>query len=97
MSRNIIKNSHFIGYKIRQLRKSLGLTLEDLSVRCIQMNANTAPSVSYLSLIETGHRKPSENLITMLQTRPSELLNRKLSLNSLEIRILRLIVTGSWS
>ena len=64
--KNIIKNSHFIGYKIRQLRKSLGLTLEDLSVRCIQMNANTAPSVSYLSLIETGHRKPSESLIIML-------------------------------
>ena len=64
--KNIIKNSHFIGYKIRQLRKSLGLTLEDLSVRCIQMNANTAPSVSYLILIETGHRKPSEGLIIML-------------------------------
>ena len=63
---NIIKNSHFIGYKIRQLRKSLGLTLEDLSVRCIQMNSSIAPSVSYLSLIETGHRKPSENLIMML-------------------------------
>ena len=64
--KNIIQNAHFIGYKIRQLRKSLGLTLEDLSVRCIQLNSNVAPSVSYLSLIETGHRKPSENLIIML-------------------------------
>ena len=64
--KNKIKNSHFVGYKIRQLRKNLGLTLEDLSVRCIQIDSSIAPSVSYLSLIETGNRKPSESLMSML-------------------------------
>ena len=64
--KNTLRNIHFIGYKIRQMRKILGMTLEDLSVRCIQIDSLIAPSVSYLSLIETGYRKPSEKLIKML-------------------------------
>jgi len=64
--KNTLRNTHFIGYKIRQMRKVLGMTLEDLSVRCIQIDSSIAPSVSYLSLIETGYRKPSEKLIKML-------------------------------
>ncbi|MAV64832.1 MAG: MerR family transcriptional regulator [Candidatus Marinimicrobia bacterium] len=63
-----LRNTHFIGYKIRKMRKNLGMTLEDLCVRCIQLNSSTAPSVSYLSLIETGHRKPSAKLINMLSS-----------------------------
>ena len=59
------RNAHFLGSKIRGLRKQSGLTLEDLSVRCIQIDAHTAPSVSYLSLIETGKRVPSEELLKL--------------------------------
>ena len=59
------RNAHFLGSKIRGLRKQSGLTLEDLSVRCIHIDAHTAPSVSYLSLIETGKRVPSEELLKL--------------------------------
>ena len=61
----LTRNAHFLGSKIRGLRKQSGLTLEDLSVRCIQIDAHTAPSVSYLSLIETGKRVPSEELLKL--------------------------------
>ncbi len=63
---NLSRKTHFLGTKIRSLRKTYGLTLEDLSVRCIQINSDVAPSVSYLSLIETGHRVPSEKLLYLL-------------------------------
>jgi len=43
----LARNAHFLGSKIRGLRKQSGLTLEDLSVRCIQIDAHTAPSISY--------------------------------------------------
>jgi len=62
---SIARKTHFLGSKIRSLRKQSGLTLEDLSVRCIQIDAQTAPSVSYLSLIETGKRIPSEGLLKL--------------------------------
>ena len=61
------RNAHFLGSKIRGLRKQSGLTLEDLSVRCIQIDVHSAPSVSYLSLIETGKRVPSEDLLKLLR------------------------------
>ena len=61
----LARNAHFLGSKIRGLRKQSGLTLEDLSVRCIQIDAHTAPSISYLSLIETGKRVPSEDLLKL--------------------------------
>jgi transcriptional regulator with XRE-family HTH domain/Zn-dependent peptidase ImmA (M78 family) len=65
-SLNLSRKTHFLGTKIRSLRKTHGLTLEDLSVRCIQVNAEVAPSISYLSLIETGRRVPSEKLLKLM-------------------------------
>ena len=52
----LLRKSHFLGAKFRTLRKRNGLTLQDLSARCIQLDADLAPSVSYLSMIETGQR-----------------------------------------
>ena len=66
MKKIISRNIHFLGSKIRSQRKSLNLTLEDLSIRCIQINPDIAPSISYLSLIETGNRTPSTELLKML-------------------------------
>ncbi|TFG88017.1 MAG: DUF3612 domain-containing protein [Chromatiales bacterium] len=62
----LLRKSHFLGAKIRNLRKRNGLTLQDLSGRCIQLNADVAPSVSYLSMIETGQRIPSATLLDLL-------------------------------
>jgi len=53
------RKSHFLGTKLRALRKRNGLTLEELSARCIQLDPQRAPSVSYLSMIESGKRIPS--------------------------------------
>ncbi len=63
---SLIRKSHFLGAKFRNLRKRNGLTLQDVSSRCIQLNADNAPSVSYLSMIETGKRTPSEDVLTLL-------------------------------
>ena len=65
ISSSIARKAHFLGSKVRSLRKQSGLTLEDLSVRCIQIDARAAPSVSYISLIETGKRIPSEELLKL--------------------------------
>jgi transcriptional regulator with XRE-family HTH domain len=62
---NLIRKSHFLGSKIRNLRKRNGLTLQDISSRCIQIDADIAPSVSYLSMIETGKRIPSEEVLEL--------------------------------
>lgn len=62
----LLRKSHFLGPKIRGLRKRNGLTLQDVSARCIQLNAELAPSVSYLSMIETGQRIPSAELLDLL-------------------------------
>lgn len=59
----LLRNAHFLGTKIRNLRKRNRLTMEDLSVRCIQIDADSAPSVSYLSMIENGKRVPSEKVL----------------------------------
>ena len=40
------RKAHFLGTKIKSLRKRNHLTLEDLSVRCVQMDAEAGPSVS---------------------------------------------------
>ncbi len=45
------RKAHFLGTKIKGLRKRNHLTLEDLSVRCVQIDAEAGPSVSYLSMI----------------------------------------------
>jgi transcriptional regulator with XRE-family HTH domain len=62
------RNSHFLGTKLRALRKRNGLTLEDLSARCIQLDSQSAPSVSYLSMIESGKRIPSEDVLRLLSS-----------------------------
>ena len=60
------RKAHFLGTKIKSLRKRNHLTLEDLSVRCVQMDAEAGPSVSYLSMIENGKRVPSERLLAII-------------------------------
>ncbi len=60
------RKAHFVGTKIKSLRKRNHLTLEDLSVRCVQLDAEAAPSVSYLSMIENGKRVPSERLVRII-------------------------------
>jgi transcriptional regulator with XRE-family HTH domain len=61
-----LRKGHFLGAKLRALRKRNGLTLEELSVRCIERDSNLAPSVSYLSMIESGKRIPSAELLALL-------------------------------
>jgi transcriptional regulator with XRE-family HTH domain len=63
---NLGRKTHFLGAKFRNLRKRNKLTLQDVSTRCIQINAEIAPSVSYLSMIETGKRTPSEDVLELL-------------------------------
>ena len=65
-SRGVHRKAHFLGTKIKHLRKRNNLTLEDLSVRCVQVDTEAAPSVSYLSMIENGKRVPSERLIRVI-------------------------------
>jgi transcriptional regulator with XRE-family HTH domain len=64
----LLRKSHFLGAKFRSLRKRNALTLQEVSARCIQVDAALAPSVSYLSMIETGQRIPSEELLNLLAT-----------------------------
>ncbi|NNE05235.1 MAG: DUF3612 domain-containing protein [Xanthomonadales bacterium] len=60
------RKAHFLGVKIRNLRKRNNLTMEDLSVRCVQIDPDAAPSVSYLSMIENGKRFPSEKMLACI-------------------------------
>ena len=60
------RKSHFLGTKIRNLRKRNHLTMEDLSARCIRINPGSAPSVSYLSMIERGKRVPSQQMLEVI-------------------------------
>jgi transcriptional regulator with XRE-family HTH domain len=62
----LIRQGHFLGAKLRALRKRNGLTLDELSARCVQVDAQAAPSVSYLSMVETGKRMPSAATLEML-------------------------------
>lgn len=62
----LIRQGHFLGAKLRSLRKRNGLTLDELSARCVQIDAGAAPSVSYLSMVETGKRMPSAEMLEML-------------------------------
>ncbi|MDX2411229.1 MAG: helix-turn-helix transcriptional regulator, partial [Woeseiaceae bacterium] len=65
-ARGLGRKAHFAGTKIKSLRKRNHLTLEDLSVRCVQIDAEAAPSVSYLSMIENGKRVPSVRLLKII-------------------------------
>ncbi len=62
----IVRNSHFLGAKLRTLRKEHRITLEDLSARCAQIDPQSAPSVSYLSMIESGRRSPSQGVLALI-------------------------------
>jgi transcriptional regulator with XRE-family HTH domain/Zn-dependent peptidase ImmA (M78 family) len=62
----LMHKGHFLGAKLRSIRKRNGLTLEELSARCVQRNAERAPSVSYLSMIESGKRAPSPEVLELL-------------------------------
>ena len=57
-SSHLLRQAHFLGTKIRNLRKRNHLTMDDLSARCVQIDPDAAPSVSYLSMIENGKRVP---------------------------------------
>src|SRR5579863_6346628 len=63
---NLLRKGHFLGAKLRNIRKRNALTLEELSSRCVQLDAQNAPSVSYLSMIESGKRTPSPELLGLL-------------------------------
>ena len=62
----LMRKAHFLGTKIKSLRKRNNLTLEDLSARCVHIDTDAAPSISYLSMIENGKRVPSERLIRII-------------------------------
>ncbi|MDO8907806.1 MAG: DUF3612 domain-containing protein [Pseudohongiella sp.] len=63
---NLIRQSHFLGTKIRNLRKRHNLTIEDLSSRCIKIDPEAAPSVSYISMIERGKRVPGREMLGII-------------------------------
>ncbi|MBQ4890327.1 DUF3612 domain-containing protein [Shewanella sp. MMG014] len=65
---SLMRKSHFLGTKIRNLRKRNHLTMEDLSARCIRVDSSSAPSVSYLSMIERGKRVPSAGMLVVIAT-----------------------------
>ncbi len=63
---SINRNNHFLGAKLRALRKEHRITLDDLSARCAQIDPQSAPSVSYLSMIESGRRSPSPAMLGLI-------------------------------
>ena len=65
-NKSLTRQSHFLGTKIRNLRKRNHLTLDDLSSRCVKLAPENAPSVSYLSMIERGKRIPSEEMLEVI-------------------------------
>ncbi|MEE2023185.1 DUF3612 domain-containing protein [Alkalimonas mucilaginosa] len=65
-NKSLLRKSHFLGTKIRNLRKRNHLTMEDLSTRCIRVSPEYAPSVSYLSMIERGKRVPSVEMLEVI-------------------------------
>ena len=68
LTKTLLRQSHFLGVKIRNLRKRNHLTMDDLSARCIRVNPDNAPSVSYLSMIERGKRVPSVEMLEVIAT-----------------------------
>ncbi|MDG3088033.1 DUF3612 domain-containing protein [Vibrio hannami] len=65
-TQSLIRKSHFLGTKIRNLRKRNHLTMEDLSSRCVRIDPENSPSVSYLSMIERGKRVPSADMLDVI-------------------------------
>lgn len=64
--KSLLRTSHFLGTKIRNLRKRNNLTIEDLSTRCVRINPEAAPSVSYISMIERGKRIPGMAMLEVI-------------------------------
>ncbi|MCL1142796.1 DUF3612 domain-containing protein [Shewanella gaetbuli] len=64
--KSLMRKTHFLGTKIRNLRKRNNLTMEDLSARCMRVDASNSPSVSYLSMIERGKRVPSADMLAVI-------------------------------
>jgi len=64
--KRLLRNAHFLGVKIRKLRKNNKLTMEDLSARCIKIDPEAAPSVSYISMIERGKRTPGRAMLGVI-------------------------------
>jgi len=60
------RNNHFLGAKLKNLRKEHRITLDDLSVRCAELDPQRAPSTSYLSMIESGRRSPSQEVLCVI-------------------------------
>jgi transcriptional regulator with XRE-family HTH domain/Zn-dependent peptidase ImmA (M78 family) len=67
-NKSLNRKSHLLGTKIRGLRKRNHLTMEDLSARCVRVDPELAPSVSYLSMIERGKRVPSHDMLSVIAT-----------------------------
>jgi transcriptional regulator with XRE-family HTH domain len=86
----INRNSHFLGTKLRNLRKEHRITLDELSARLSQLDPQSAPSVSYLSMIESGHRNPSPQVLTLIskvfQRRPGWFLDHNADIAPLSLR-----------
>jgi transcriptional regulator with XRE-family HTH domain len=61
-----VRPGRMLGSKLRALRKRNGLTLDELSQRCAQRSPRHAPSVSYLSMLETGKRVPSPEVLDII-------------------------------
>ncbi|MEZ5532453.1 MAG: DUF3612 domain-containing protein [Steroidobacteraceae bacterium] len=66
MTTSPVRRGALLGSKLRVLRKRNGLTLEELSARCAHLDPAVAPSVSYLSMLETGKRTPSPQVLSMI-------------------------------
>ncbi len=66
VNKSLLRKSHFLGTKIRNLRKRNHLTMEDLSTRCVRIDPEYAPSVSYLSMVERGKRVPSVDTLRVI-------------------------------
>src|SRR3974390_1373818 len=81
---SLSQRGHFLGTKLRAVRKRNGLTLEELSARCVQRQVQHAPSISYLSMIEAGKRFPSREVLLLLsqvfQKEPSWFLDEHVEL-----------------
>ncbi len=65
-NQSLMRKSHFLGTKIRNLRKRNHLTMEDLSARCMRIDPESSPSISYLSMIERGKRVPSAGMMAVI-------------------------------
>jgi len=74
------RTSHLLGAKLKSLRREHRITLEELSARFAEIDPHSAPSVSYLSMIESGRRNPSRQVLELIarvfQRKPSWFLDQ---------------------